>query len=122
MVSSGSRFVRIWREAGRLAQPDVVLAPGDSLTWDERFIVSRAPAASGPVEVKPLGPENYSRIADRLAPGRRPPARAAHALPSFWQGDDLIAVPSLAPFAIAPGPSLESPGCGLAVLALSAAY
>jgi tRNA(Ile)-lysidine synthase len=72
--------------------------------------------------VKPLGPENYLKIADRLVPNRRPPARAAHALPSFWRGDDLIAVPSLAPFAIASEPSFEEASCELKVLALSAAY
>jgi tRNA(Ile)-lysidine synthase len=122
MISSGGRFIRIWREAGRLAQTDMVLAPGESRTWDARFIVHRTSDASGPVMVKPLGPENYLKIADRLVPNRRLPARAAHALPSFWRGDDLIAVPSLAPFAIASEPSFEEASCELKVLALSAAY
>jgi tRNA(Ile)-lysidine synthase len=122
MISSGSRFIRIWREAGRLAQSDLVLAPGESRTWDQRFVVRRAPEAIGPVKVKPLGPENYLKIAGRLVPGRRPPARAAHALPSFWKGDDLVAVPSLAPFAIASEPPLQETGCEFKVLALSAAY
>jgi len=122
MISSGSRFIRIWREAGRLAQSDLVLAPGESRTWDRRFIVRRAPEATGPVKVRPLGPENYLKIADRLVPGRRPPARAVHALPSFWRGDNLVAVPSLAPFAIASEPPLQETGCELKILALSAGY
>lgn len=122
MISSGSRFIRIWREAGRLAQSDLVLAPGESRTWDQRFIVHSAPEVIGPVKVRPLGPENYLKIADRLVPGRRPPARAAHALPSFWRGDNLVAVPSLAPFAIASEPPLQEASCELKVLALSAGY
>jgi tRNA(Ile)-lysidine synthase len=122
MISSGSRFIRIWREAGRLAQSDFELAPGESRTWDRRFIVHSIPEAIGPVKVRPLGPENYLKIADRLAPGKRPPARAAHALPSFWRGDNLVAVPSLAPFAIASEPPLQETGCELKVLALSAGY
>jgi tRNA(Ile)-lysidine synthase len=122
MISSGSRFIRIWREAGRLTQSDLVLAPGESRTWDRRFIVHSTPEAIGLVKVRPLGPENYLKIADRLVPGRRPPARAAHALPSFWRGDNLVAVPSLAPFAIASEPPLQETGCELKVLALSAGY
>jgi len=121
MVSSGSRFVRVWREAGRLTQSDLVLAPGESGTWDRRFIVRRAPNAIGAVKVRPLGPENYLMIADRLIRGRRPPARAAHALPSFWQGDDLVAVPSLAPLVMASQAPLFEAGCELKALALSAA-
>jgi tRNA(Ile)-lysidine synthase len=121
MISSGSRFVRIWREAGRLTQSDLILAPGESGTWDCRFVVRRAPDAAGAVRVRPLGPQNYLRIAGRLSPGRRPPARAAHALPAFWKGDDLVAVPLLAPFAISPESPLVESGCELKVLPVSAA-
>jgi tRNA(Ile)-lysidine synthase len=122
IVSSGTRFIRVWREAGRLAQSDLMLAPGESRTWDRRFVVRRAPEAISPVRVRPLGPENYVMIAGRLIPGRRPPARAVHALPSFWNGDDLVAVPSLAPFAIACEAPFQEVGCELKALALSAAY
>lgn len=121
MVSSRSRFVRVWREAGRLTQSDLILSPGESRTWDRRFIVQRAADAIGAVKVRPLGAENYARIAGRLAAKYRPPSRAAHALPSFWQGDDLVAVPSLAPFAAASHVSLEETGCQLKALATAAA-
>jgi len=122
MVTSGSRFIRVWREAGRLVQSDLILTPGESRMWDRRFVVQRSAQAKGPVKVRPLGAENYLRIAGRLIPGRRPPARAAHALPSFWQGDDLVAVPSLAPFVIATEAPLEMEGCELKALASSDAY
>lgn len=121
MITSGSRFVRVWREAGRLIQSDLILTPGESRMWDRRFVVQRSAEANGPVKVRPLGAENYLRIAARLTPGRRPPARAAHALPSFWQGDDLVAVPSLAPFAMASEAPLVEAGCELRALASSAA-
>jgi tRNA(Ile)-lysidine synthase len=122
MISSGSRFIRVWREAGRLAQAEFELSPGESRTWDNRFIVSRASDARGPVWIKALGAADYSRIAGRLVRGQRPPARAVHALPSFWSGRDLIAVPSLAPFMSASQPPVEESGCSLKILALSACY
>jgi tRNA(Ile)-lysidine synthase len=122
MISSGSHFVRVWREVGRLDQPEIELLPGQSQVWDQRFIVHRLLEATGPVKVRPLGAEDYLKIAGRLIRGRRPPARAAHALPSFWTAAGLVAVPSLAPFAIAAEPPLEEAGCGIKVRALSAAY
>jgi tRNA(Ile)-lysidine synthase len=122
MISSGSHFVRIWREAGRLDQPEIELLPGQSQVWDQRFIVHRLLEATGPVKVRPLGAEDYLKIASRLIRGRRPPARAAHALPSFWTAAGLVAVPSLAPFAIAAEPPVQEAGCQIKVRALSAAY
>ncbi len=130
MISSGHRLVRVWREAGRLDQRDLDLLPGQSQVWDQRFILRWAPAGSGPdtgpitapatasVTIRPLGAENYSRIAGCLTSAGRPPARAAHALPSFWAGAELLAVPSLAPFAMASGPPLDRAGCELRALAL----
>lgn len=120
MISSGGRFIRVWREAGRLTQAEFELSPGESRTWDNRFIVGCMPDALGRVRIKPLGAADYLKIAGHLVRGRRPPARAAHALPSFWRGRDLIAVPSLAPFALASEPPVEESGCSLKILALSA--
>jgi tRNA(Ile)-lysidine synthase len=126
MISGGSRLVRVWREAGRLDQRGLDLSPGESQIWDRRFILRWAPVGSGtvatPVTIRPLGAENYSRIAGRLAATpRRPPARAAHSLPSFWAGGELLAVPSLAPFAMASQPPLDRAGCELRALALPTA-
>jgi len=122
MISKGARLIRVWREAGRLRQPDLILAPGESRTWDARFLVGRRPGAGGAAAVRPLGAEAYAKIAAGLASGGRLPARAAHALPSFWNGDELIAVPSLAPFAAPRGWSFEEVDCELKILALSPAY
>lgn len=110
VVSSGARFVRVWREFGRLRQAEIGLSPGQEIVWDQRFVARFAPdwpGATDPVTVKPLGEKGYAAIAERLAPATRPPTRAALALPSFWVGDSLVAAPSLAPFASLDAVSLD---------------
>ena len=124
VISAGPRFVRVWREAGRLDHRELNLSPGESKVWDQRFVLRWAPGGAGPVTtsvtIKPLGAETYLQIAGRLTAARRPPARAAYALPSFWAGAKLLAVPSLAPFATASEPPLDPAGCELHSLTLSA--
>ena len=122
MISGGGRFVRVWREAGRLDEAEIELSPGESRTWDRRFIIRRTQEASGPVRVRPLGADDYTKVVGHLLRGRRPPARAAHALPSFWLGQELLAVPSLVPFTAAPQPPLHDAGCELNILGPSGAY
>jgi tRNA(Ile)-lysidine synthase len=122
MISAGPRLVRVWREAGRLNQHEFNLSPGESQVWDRRFVLRRAPGTAGPVTIKPLGAEAYLQIAARITATRRPPARAAYALPSFWAGTELLAVPSLAPFATVSDPPLDPAGCELYALTLSAGY
>ncbi|CCB64251.1 MULTISPECIES: tRNA lysidine(34) synthetase TilS [unclassified Hyphomicrobium] len=103
VVSSGPRFVRVWREVGRLGQAEITLCVGEATVWDQRFVVRFAPDQADmadAVTVKPLGEKGYAAIVLRLAPTRRPPTRAAQALPSFWIGDSFLAAPSLAPFAL----------------------
>lgn len=121
MISSGPRFVRIWREVGRLDQSEISLEPGETKVWDQRFILHRSAAdtssAKSIVTVKPLGEKGYATVLPRLAPTRRPPRRAALALPSFWDGDSLIAAPSLAPFALLDAQPLDPPGYVLDPLA-----
>jgi tRNA(Ile)-lysidine synthase len=117
MISSGPRFVRIWREVGRLDPSESVLAPGEVKVWDRRFILqhsaSHTSIPTGSVTIKPLGEKGYAAVLGRLAPSRRPPSRAALALPSFWDGDSLVAAPSLAPFALLDAPPLDPPGYAL---------
>jgi tRNA(Ile)-lysidine synthase len=116
-ISAGSHFVRVWREAGRLDQGEISLRPGESRIWDQRFVVRCTPGSPATVTVRPLGDRNYLKIAGRLARKSRPPARAAYALPSFWAGSQLLAVPSLAPFALASEPPLDRAGCELSAVA-----
>jgi tRNA(Ile)-lysidine synthase len=122
MISAGARHVRVWREAGRLSQPDFTLSPGQEAVWDRRFLLRlatgyREDGVAGGVTVRALGREAYAAIVPRLAPSRRPPTRAAIALPSFWAGGTLLAAPSLAPFAVLNSPPLDPSGCEINPLA-----
>jgi tRNA(Ile)-lysidine synthase len=72
--------------------------------------------------VKALGRSGYAAIAPRLDARRRPPTRAALALPSFWEGDAFLAVPSLAPFALSHAAPLDPASCELHPLATSATF
>jgi tRNA(Ile)-lysidine synthase len=124
MISCGSRFIRVWREAGRLDHAEISLIPGEAQVWDRRFVLRVTGdwfgrAQSGAVTIKPLGEKGYAAIMSRLAPSRRPPTRAARALPSFWAGETFIAAPSLAPFALFNLPPLDPVGCELNPLAFS---
>jgi tRNA(Ile)-lysidine synthase len=126
MISGGPRFIRIWREAGRLDQTRIELLPGAVRVWDSRFVL-RWSAQSGDrgsqggvasvVTVKPLGSVAYRTILPRLRDRMLPPARAAAALPSFWAGEQFLAAPSLAPFALPEAEPLDPAGFDLAPLA-----
>ncbi|MET0408077.1 MAG: tRNA lysidine(34) synthetase TilS [Hyphomicrobium sp.] len=130
MISTGSRFIRVWREVGRLDPAEVTLTPGVAQVWDGRFVVRWAGHAarysgrhnSNSVIVKPLGKGGYASIVGSLAPGHRPPTRASLAVPAFWTGGRLLAAPSLAPFAQLDGPPLDPGGYELAALADNAAF
>jgi len=126
MISGGPRFIRIWREPGRLDQTEIELPPGVVRVWDSRFVLrwsaesgdrgSRAGEASV-ITVKPLGSAAYGAILPRLRDRMRPPARAAAALPSFWSGEQFVAAPSLAPFARPETEPLDPAGFDLIPLA-----
>lgn len=119
VISAGRRFIRVWREPGRLAQPDLELSPGEVRLWDRRFLVASTLQCTQKLTVRPLGPENYSKISAHLTSRHRLPARAAYALPAFWAGSDLVAVPSLEPFATAPfGTAAEA----VSVVAISVSH
>jgi tRNA(Ile)-lysidine synthase len=127
MISSGSRFIRVWRESGRLNQTEFLLVPGERQIWDRRFVLGLSEerprqTSAGTITVKPLGEKGYAAIMSRIMPARRPPARAAAALPSFWSGEIFIAAPSLAPFALFGVPPLDPAECELNPLATTAGF
>ena len=125
MVWAGPRHIRVWREVGRLNQSPVELPPQSVRIWDKRFALSwsaetgglTSQIASRAITVRPLGSAAYAAILPRLRDELRPPARAAAALPSFWAGDELVAAPSLAPFALPEAPPLDPQGFQLTPLA-----
>ncbi|SFV27878.1 tRNA(Ile)-lysidine synthase [Hyphomicrobium facile] len=123
MISGGPRFIRIWREAGRLDQTAIELRPGAVRVWDSRFVL-RWSAETGDrgsqgsvITVKPLGLAAYRAILPRLRGRQLPPARASAALPSFWAGEQFVAAPSLAPFALVGAEPLDPAEFNLTPLA-----
>ena len=94
VVSAGTRFVRIWREGGRIGTPNLTLVPGSGALWDQRFWVSVSADAPDAVDVRPLGAAGALAIKGGKQ-ALNSPARALEALPSFWVADTLLAVPSL---------------------------
>lgn len=125
MVSCGPRFIRVWREVGRLEEREFPLVLGEAKIWDRRFVLRLSSDRASPAEnvtVKPLGEQGYAAIMSRLASSRRPPTRAALALPSFWAGDRFLAAPSLAPFALFDAPPLDPAEYELDPLAITARF
>jgi tRNA(Ile)-lysidine synthase len=99
---AGCRILRhrqrllIVREPAAVADSES-LAPGGRLWWDRRFLVRLGADAPGPVTVGALGTAGWSGIRDRIAPGHRDaiPTPAGATLPALWDGDHLLAVPTL---------------------------
>jgi tRNA(Ile)-lysidine synthase len=88
----------ICREPGA-AEPAVVLAPGETRLWDNRFRVRLARTAEvrGETTLGKLGTEGVAQLRRAMADGggalERIPAAARPALPAFRDLDGLLAVP-----------------------------
>ncbi len=96
-VARAEGRIQVVREPGRKGLPELILPPGGALVWDNRFIVSASADFPGPLLVKTMPAQVWaligaSRRGARL-PGPAIPRAAALTLPSFWDGDRLIAVP-----------------------------
>jgi len=95
-VRTTTREIRIFREAGRAVLPQLTLAPGETMRWDERFLIAHAPGPAGPtVTVRAFDPALYAELRKRASPRPSIPARAAATLPAVWAGDRLAAVGGL---------------------------
>lgn len=97
-VSAGERWIKIWREAGRLTQT-LVLSPGEAAHFDQRFVVRCGPDAPSAVEVRALGQAGIETLGEWRETRGEPPNRAAMAQPAFWRAGELLAAPTLEPFA-----------------------
>ena len=96
LIVPDDHAILIARESGRTGLPRLDLDPGQSAIWDARFHVALAPAAPGPCTVRALTPDEWTAL--RRMPGiPQLPAHAALALPTFWHGGQLVAVPGLGP-------------------------
>ena len=95
LITPGPGKITITREPGRLGLQSITLRPGKVAIWDNRFEVSLAALAGGPVTVRALTSEVWSNLRhERGVPAF--PAIAAVTLPAFWCGDCLLAFPCLA--------------------------
>lgn len=96
MITASEQTVTIEREPGREPLPQLELSPGKRAYWDGRFSVSvGAGVGTGTILVRPLGEGAARELYQQGAITTRIPARAAGMAPSFWQGNRLLAVPSL---------------------------
>jgi tRNA(Ile)-lysidine synthase len=97
----GCRFVPwrgrvlVLREAARAAPP-VMLAPGDSLLWDCRFLATLPVAAERPVRVGALGADRVAALAGASIGDDNPLPRLIYpVLPAIWDETGVAAVPHL---------------------------
>jgi len=96
MITASDQTVTIEREPGREPLPCMELAAGARACWDGRFSVSvGAGVGTGTVGVRPLGEDAARELYQQGAVTTRIPTRAAGMVPAFWQGNRLLAVPSL---------------------------
>lgn len=89
--------VTVWREQGRAGLPQRVVGAGQTVLWDRRFRAS-APAAGSALTVRALEREGWRAVRQAGADGGLG-AEIGEVLPSFWRGEQLIAVPHLARWA-----------------------
>ena len=93
MDLDGTLFIT--RELRPPGPPEVVLNPGDSAIWDRRFRVALPESASAPARVRALTEAGYHRVRKRLQSDPALPAAVGAGLVSFWDADDVVAVPHL---------------------------
>ena len=94
-LSATADRLLIEREPGRDALPVLGLAPGDAALWDGRFRVAADAGLGERVEVRALGVDGLRELRARLDIPSGLPVASLRAVPSFWGGDRLLAVPPL---------------------------
>jgi tRNA(Ile)-lysidine synthase len=95
VVTATPSEVVIEREPGREPLPALVLSPGGCALWDGRFWVQAAPSLDAPVEVRPLGERGLKLLREAGARPAKTPHRVMAAVPAFWRGETLVAVPAV---------------------------
>lgn len=96
-VVVGSGRIRIAREAGRVPAEPVGLVAGERLVWDGRFrvgyeLASAASEQQKVVNVRPLQAAGWDMVKQN---GAVCPVAVREGLVSFWQNEELVAVPHL---------------------------
>ena len=97
-ISTGRGTIEIVREPGRMPLKPLHLRAGEAVVWDGRFRVgyklcTGVDPALAAIVVQPLRDEGWNRVKQL---GHRCPKPVRDGLVSFWQDDQLLAVPHLA--------------------------
>lgn len=92
IVERRGQTVWIYREAGRAASEDLLLAPGECGLWADRFRASIGTDAGARVRIAALGP-GARRFAGREV--ARTPAAALAGVPAAFVDGAAVAVPAL---------------------------
>lgn len=105
LISKAGSEAAVMREFSAISEA-VKIVPGESATWDGRWLVTLDKNAGQDFEIRALGNPPHEEL-DRLAPGLRariPQGRARAALPSLWSGGVLALLPALPQLPV-PGPA-----------------
>jgi tRNA(Ile)-lysidine synthase len=95
-VAANESEVTFEREPGRKSLPNFSLACGTSAIWDGRFVVHASAGLPHPsIDVRPLGDTGLGRLRRDHPALADVPFGSATLVPSFWRGDNLLAVPPL---------------------------
>jgi tRNA(Ile)-lysidine synthase len=94
-IRAGPQTIVLEREPGRRPWPELALAPGEQALWDGRFWVAAEPKLGFSVTVHALGQAGLAAVRREVALPQSVPAGTLRALPGFWKGSALFAVPSL---------------------------
>jgi tRNA(Ile)-lysidine synthase len=95
LTEAGARLL-IARELRPPGPPDLVLNPGEDGIWDRRFRVALSRSAPRPVHVRALTEAGYLRVRKCLGSDPALPAAVRAGLVSFWDGNEVVAVPHIA--------------------------
>jgi tRNA(Ile)-lysidine synthase len=95
-VRAGQGQIVLEREPGRGSWPELSLAPGTRALWDGRFWVAAGPELGFSVAVRALGASGLQSLRGEVTLPQGVPAGTLRALPGFYRGPVLFAVPSLA--------------------------
>jgi tRNA(Ile)-lysidine synthase len=87
--------VLLTREEAALAKedPTVVVAPGATALWDNRFAIALPRTAKAPVKVARLGLSGLKAVGKQARLPPVEPRRIAAALPGLWRHGRLVAAP-----------------------------
>jgi tRNA(Ile)-lysidine synthase len=90
-----AKAITVEREPGRNPLPEIALARGEKALWDGRFWVGAGPHLDRPVDVRALADAGLAVLRRHASTPPRISINSSRALPGFWRGADLLAVPAL---------------------------